>query len=109
MLLVLLPATRPGAEQPGKTDRNDTLALLETLQQQLGAAVRVLRIEEDTHPAVVRTFDGRGLPAMVLVRDGVELWRQQGLPEGKQMAALLLSKLLPALPTPPEAAEPSFP
>ena len=33
------------------------------------------------------------------MRHGMELWRQQGLPDGDGMAALLLSKLEPDLTT----------
>ncbi len=90
VLLVLLPTAVLGAAEPGRTA---TLAALNRLQQELGAAIQVLRVDEATHPAVVRSFDGRGLPAFVLTRHGVELWRQQGLPDADGIAALLLSKL----------------
>ena len=93
MLLVLLPAVGPGAEQETRPVRTDTNLLLKCLQLRLGAAVRVLTVDEASHPAVVHAFDGRGVPAFVLLRDGEEVYRQQGLPEGVPMAALLLSKL----------------
>ena len=79
VLLVLLP---PGAGAAA----TDALA---ALQQQLGATVRVLAIEEATHPAVVRSFGPPALPACVLVRQGVELWRQPGLPDADAVAGLL--------------------
>ena len=88
-LLVLLPTLAPAAQ-------GATTAALRALQQRLGPAIRVLRIDEASHPAVVRSFDGCGRPAYVLVRQGMELWRQQGIPEGEATAALLLSKLAPA-------------
>ncbi len=93
MLLVLLPTVGPGAKQETPPARTATNLLLQRLQLQLGAAVRVLKVDEATHPAVVHAFDGQGLPAFVLLRDGEELYRQQGLPEGAPMAALLLGKL----------------
>jgi hypothetical protein len=96
VLLVLLPRVGMDKAEQTPVARADTLVLLSELQQSLGAAIRVLRIDEASHPAVVHSFDGRSLPAFVLIRDGAELWRQQGLPQGKQMAALLLSKLLPS-------------
>lgn len=65
------------------------------LQRELGTAIRVLRLEEATYPAAVHSFDSRGLPAFVLMRRGVELWHQLGLPEGDGIAARLLSKLGP--------------
>jgi hypothetical protein len=79
VLLVLLPL----GEGPASA------VTLGALQQQLGAAVRVLAIEEATHPAVVRSFGSPALPAWVLVRQGVELWRQPGLPNAAAVAGLL--------------------
>ncbi|GAA4495926.1 hypothetical protein GCM10023172_08490 [Hymenobacter ginsengisoli] len=78
VLLVLLP--------PAETSHPADLG---ALQQRLGPAVRVLTIDEASHPAVVRSFGPPQLPTCVLVRQGVELWRQQGLPEVEALAALL--------------------
>jgi hypothetical protein len=87
VLLVLLPPADSAAAQASVRGR------LHTLQQQLGAAIRVLRVDEATHPDVVRSFKGLGLPAWVLMRHGVELWRQPGLPAEQGTVALVLSKL----------------
>lgn len=93
MLLVLLPTVGPGTQQETPLVRSATNLLLQGLQLELGTAIRILKVDEATHPAVVQAFDGRGVPAFVLLRDGAELWRQQGLPEGELMATELLSKL----------------
>jgi thioredoxin-like negative regulator of GroEL len=98
VLLVLLPPV--GTAQPV---RAATLAALRALQQQLGPIIRVLTVDEDTHPLVVHSFSPPDLPAFVLVQHGVELWRQQGLPEGEHIVAQLLSKLAPPT-APPESA-----
>jgi hypothetical protein len=46
---------------------------------------------------VVRSFKGQGLPAWVLMRHGVELLRQPGMPAGAATVALIQRKLaLPA-------------
>lgn len=90
VLLVLLPAV--GTAQPV---RAATLAALRALQQRLGAVIRVLTVDEGSHPLVVRSFPPLDLPAFVLVQHGVELWRQQGLPEGDFIVAQLLNKLAP--------------
>ena len=88
VLLVLLPAVGAAPQI-----RAGTLAALATLQAELGPAVRVLTVDEASHPSVVRSFHATDLPAFVLMRHGAELWRQQGLPDGETAAALLLSKL----------------
>lgn len=85
MLLVLLPLGTNAAEA----------AALDTLRRQLGTAVRVLAIDEANHPAVVRTFREPTLPACVLVRQGVELWRQPGLPEAATVAGWLATLRAP--------------
>jgi hypothetical protein len=79
MLLVLLPLGAGAAEA----------AALATLRRQLGTAVRVLAIDEASHPAVVRSFREPTLPACILVRQGVELRRQLGLPDASTVAGWL--------------------
>lgn len=87
VLLVMLPAAGPVQQRAG------TLAALTALQQQLGPAIRVLTVDESSHPSVVQSFHATDLPAIVLMRHGAELWRRQGLPEGEITAAGLLRKL----------------
>ena len=80
VLLVLLPTV------PADLAAQATTTALNLLQTRPAAA---------NHPAVVRSFDGKGLPAFVLLKHGIEVWRQQGLPEGESIVAELLSKALP--------------
>jgi hypothetical protein len=88
VLLVLLPP-----EGTAPPVRVATLAAMQVLQQRLGSVIRVLAVDEASHPAVVRSFQPADLPAFVLVRQGVELWRQLGLPEGELIVAQLLARL----------------
>ncbi|MDJ0367657.1 thioredoxin [Hymenobacter sp. H14-R3] len=83
VLLVLVPAGRAG-QLPTPAQLND-------LQCRLGPAVRVLRLDDDTHASVVRSFAVAQLPACVLVREGIELWRQPGWPESDALVASLLA------------------
>ncbi|WP_092669041.1 hypothetical protein [Hymenobacter arizonensis] len=89
MLLVLLPPVGTAPQV-----RAATLAALAALQQELGAAIRVLTVDEVSHPSVVHSFHTTELPCFVLMRQGVELLRQGGLPEGETIVPLLLSKSL---------------
>jgi thioredoxin-like negative regulator of GroEL len=83
VLLVLLPPASPAA----------LTSMLRQLQGRLGAQIQVLRIDEATHPAVVRSFGTPALPACVLLRQGVELWRHQGLPDDAGTLGTLLEAL----------------
>ncbi len=88
MLLVLLPPVGTAPQV-----RAATLAALAALQRELGAAIRVLTVDELSHPSVVRSFHATDLPCFVLMRQGVELLRECGLPEGEAIVPLLLEKL----------------
>ena len=90
MLLVLLPPVGTAPQV-----RAATLAALAALQRELGATIRVLTVDEVSHPVVVRSFHATDLPCFVLMQQGVELLRQGGLPEGEALVPLLLSKLKP--------------
>ena len=90
MLLVLLPPVGTAPQV-----RVATLAALAALQRELGAAIRVLTVDEASHPSVVRSFQATDLPCFVLVRQGVELLRQGGLPEGEGIVPRLLETLGP--------------
>ena len=77
-LAVLLVFFMP-SEPTNRAQRVVLAALADSIQAQLGSLVRVLQIDEADHPDVVQTFGITQLPAFVLLRRGVELWRQQGL------------------------------
>lgn len=53
--------------------------LADSLQRQFGSLLRVIRVDDATHPDVVHSFDITQTPAFVLVRQGIELWRQVGM------------------------------
>ena len=58
------------------------------LHDQLGGSFRVLRVDEAIYPEVVQSFDITHLPTLVLVRQGVELWRHEGLPNAATLQVL---------------------
>jgi hypothetical protein len=89
VLLVMLP---PPMQARGTASCAAT-ADLATLQQQIGSAVQVLLVDETTYPTVVHSFAPTQLPTCVLVYQGVELWRQPGLPTAHDVVAALHSKV----------------
>jgi thioredoxin-like negative regulator of GroEL len=74
LLIFFMPS-----EVTNRPERSVLTALADSVQAKLGSLVRVLRIDETDHPDVVQSFAITQLPAFVLVRKGIELWRQQGL------------------------------
>ena len=70
VLLVFTPAA--SVHQP-EVDR-----LLEQARSGLNPTLQIMRVSETTHPEVVRSFGFSALPAFVLLRQGLELWRYSG-------------------------------
>jgi hypothetical protein len=66
---VLLPTVEPDPQQETPLARTATNLLLQGLQAELGTAIRVLKVDETSYPAVMRAFDGRGAPVFVLLRE----------------------------------------
>ncbi|MDB5243551.1 MAG: hypothetical protein JWP57_4176 [Spirosoma sp.] len=68
-------------------------AFADSLQAHLGCLLRVLRINEANHPDVVKSFAITQTPAFVLVRRGIELWRQEGLSDQATLVELIQNLL----------------
>lgn len=60
--------------------------VLDQLKDQMGGAVRVIKIDVDKNPAVANQFQIRGVPTFILFKDGEVKWRQSG---GMSLAQLV--------------------
>jgi thioredoxin-like negative regulator of GroEL len=74
VLLVFMPSKKADYQQFKRIG-----TLVDALQRQFGEAVRVLKLDEEAHTDVIRCFAITCCPAFVLVQQGVELWRHEGL------------------------------
>ena len=70
-------------------ERASLAALADSLQEQLAGLLRILRTDETNHPDVVQSFAITQTPAFVLVRRGIELWRQEGLSDEATLVELI--------------------
>ncbi len=84
LLIFFMPS-----ELVNRPQRVQLTALADAIQMQLGSLVRVLRVDETSHPDVTKTFAITQLPAFVLLRRGVELWRQQGLSDKSTLVGII--------------------
>lgn len=85
VLLVFVSVGRPG--------RGTVEPLLQTVRAQVGGSLRILTIDEAGHPEVIRSFSVTKLPTFVLVQQGSEIWRYEGLPVGAELVPALLAQL----------------
>ena len=90
ILLVFVPLERADRQQ-----RASLTALTNLLQEHLGGLLRIIRIDETTNPDVVQSFSVTHVLTFVLVRQGIELWRQEGLSDETPFVRLIQRLLLP--------------
>lgn len=89
LLIFFMPPTLTN-----RPERASLMRLADSLQKQFSGLLRVLRIDEANHPDVVQSFIITQTPAFVLVRQGVELWRQEGLSDEAAFVGVILALLL---------------
>ena len=57
-----------------------TLApILKDVKQELGDDIKIVKIDVDKNPTLANKFQVRGVPTMVLFKDGKVVWRQSGV------------------------------
>ena len=52
--------------------------ILEEFKKAYGAKVRILKIDVDKNPEIANRFKVKGVPTLVLFREGKLLWRESG-------------------------------
>ena len=52
--------------------------VLDTLKKQMGDQVRILKIDVDKNPEVADKYMIRGVPTLIMFKDGEMIWRQSG-------------------------------
>ena len=52
--------------------------ILEEFKKAYGAKVRILKIDVDKNPEIANRFKVRGVPTLVLFKEGKLLWRESG-------------------------------
>ena len=53
--------------------------ILKEVKQELNDAVKIIKIDVDKNPAIAAKYQVRGVPTMVLFKNGKLLWRQSGV------------------------------
>jgi len=57
-----------------------TLApILKQVKDELGAQVKIVKIDVDKNQPLAQKYQVRGVPTMLLFKDGKQVWRQSGV------------------------------
>ena len=53
--------------------------ILKEVKEGLGDKVKILKVDVDKNKALASKFQVRGVPTMILFKDGIQVWRQSGV------------------------------
>ena len=69
-----------------------TLApILEQVKSDLGEQIKIVKINVDKNQPLAAKYQVRGVPTMLLFKDGKQLWRQSGVLQKKDIIQVIKS------------------
>ena len=67
-----------------------TLApILSEVKKELGDAVKIVKIDVDKNQPIASKYEVRGVPTMLLFKNGKQLWRQSGVLQKNQLVDII--------------------
>ncbi len=63
--------------------------ILEEVKQELGDAVKIIKIDVDKNQALASKFQVRGVPTLMIYKGGEQKWRQSGVLSKNDLVSLV--------------------
>ncbi len=67
--------------------------ILAQVKQELGDNVKIVKIDVDKNQALANTYQVRGVPTMLLFKNGKQVWRQSGVVQRNDLINVVRSFL----------------
>lgn len=65
--------------------------ILKEVKDRMGDNLKVIKIDVDKNPQVAQKFQVRGVPTLILFKEGKLLWRQSGVVAADQLEEIIKS------------------
>ena len=65
--------------------------ILKEVKDSVGDAVSILKIDVDKNQTLAATYQVRGVPTLLLFKNGKQLWRQSGVVQKNDLISLIKS------------------
>lgn len=67
--------------------------VLEELKSKVGEKARIIKVDVDKSPQVASDFQIRGVPTLILFKEGVVKWRQSGVVSANNLERIIQQHL----------------
>lgn len=67
--------------------------ILEELKKRIGDDASIIKIDVDKNPQAAATYQVRGVPTLILFKNGKPLWRQSGVVPANELEKLINQNL----------------
>jgi thioredoxin 1 len=65
--------------------------ILKQVKEELGDTIKIVKIDVDKNQSIASKYQVRGVPTMLLFKDGKQLWRQSGVLPKKEIINIVES------------------
>lgn len=63
--------------------------ILDELKSNVGEKVKIIKVDVDKNQAAAQKFQVRGVPTLILFKEGKQVWRQSGVLPANQLESII--------------------
>ena len=67
------------------------IPILKDVKQQLKETISIIKIDVDKNPSIASQYQIRGVPTLMIFKDGKEVWKQSGVVQSNQLIEIINS------------------
>jgi len=67
--------------------------ILKELKEKMGDTLRIIKIDVDKNPQIASHYQVRGVPTLVLMKEGVVAWKQSGVMDANALQKMIQNHL----------------
>ena len=67
--------------------------ILKEVKGRLGDSINILKIDTERNPAAAIKYQVRGIPTLILFKNGQIIWQQSGVVQANQLESIIKQKL----------------
>ena len=63
--------------------------VLKEVKQQLKDSIKIIKVDVEKNQSVATTYQVKGVPTLILFKDGKQVWRQSGVLQASQLIEII--------------------